>query len=68
MTYIQHNSPFAKQKGGGTTKTCLPASKLRSMSKKQREKLKKKNIFKTLNLAKSTNCQASAASTHKRLH
>ena len=39
MTYIQHNSPFAKQKGGGTTKTCLPASKLRSMSKKQREKL-----------------------------
>ena len=39
MTYIQHNSPFAKQKGGGTTKTCLPASKIRSMSKEQREKL-----------------------------
>jgi len=28
-----------KQKGGGTTKTCLPASKIRSMSKEQREKL-----------------------------
>jgi len=39
MTYIQHNSPFAKQKGGGTTKTCLPASKIRSMSKEQRQKL-----------------------------
>ena len=39
MTYIQHNSPFTKQKGGGTTKTCLPASKIRSLSKKQREKL-----------------------------
>ena len=32
-------SAFRKQKGGGTTKTCLPASKLRSLSKKQREKL-----------------------------
>ena len=39
MTYIQHNSPFAKQKGGRTTKTCLPASKLRSMSKSERDKL-----------------------------
>ena len=28
-----------KQKGGGTTKTCLPASKIRSMSKAQRKKL-----------------------------
>ena len=28
-----------KQKGGGTTKTCLPASKIRSMSKSQRQKL-----------------------------
>ena len=32
-------SPFEKQKGGGTRKTCLPASKIRSMSKKQRQKL-----------------------------
>ena len=28
-----------KQKGGGTTKTCLPAAKIRSMSKSQRDKL-----------------------------
>ena len=28
-----------KQKGGGTTKTCLPASKIRSMSKEERQKL-----------------------------
>ena len=34
------NSPATKkQKGGGTKKTCLPASKIRSMSKKQRQKL-----------------------------
>ena len=34
------NSPATKkQKGGGTTKTCLPASKIKSMSKKQRQKL-----------------------------
>ena len=39
MSYVQHNSPFAKQKDGGTTKTCLPASKIRSMSKEQRQKL-----------------------------
>ena len=32
-------SPVTKQKGGGTTKTCLPASKIRSLSKEQREKL-----------------------------
>lgn len=32
-------SALLKQKGGGTTKTCLPASKLRSMSKDQKEKL-----------------------------
>ena len=31
--------PATKQKGGGTTKTCLPASKIRSMSKEQRQKL-----------------------------
>ena len=28
-----------KQKGGGTTKTCLPAAKIRGMSKSQRDKL-----------------------------
>jgi len=33
------SSPATKQKGGGTTKTCLPASKIRSMSKEQRQKL-----------------------------
>jgi hypothetical protein len=32
-------SPNKKQKGGGTTKTCLPAAKIRSMSKEQRQKL-----------------------------
>jgi len=33
------SSPVKKQKGGGTTKTCLPASKIRSMSKEERQKL-----------------------------
>ena len=33
------NSPMTKQKGGGTTKTCLPVAKIRSMSKSQRDKL-----------------------------
>ena len=28
-----------KQKGGGTTKTCLPASKIASMSKEERQRL-----------------------------
>tara|TARA_R100001510_G_scaffold51944_1_gene52235 strand:- start:221 stop:628 length:408 start_codon:yes stop_codon:yes gene_type:complete len=32
-------TPLQKQKGGGTTKTCLPASKLRGMSKEEKEKL-----------------------------
>ena len=35
-------SPLAKKskiKGGGTKKTCLPAAKIRSMSKAEREKL-----------------------------
>ena len=37
---LSSNSPATKkQKGGGTKKTCLPASKIRSMSKKQRQKL-----------------------------
>ena len=33
------DTPLKKQKGGGTTKTCLPAAKIRSMSKAEREKL-----------------------------
>ena len=33
------SSPLTKQKGGGTTKTCLPASKIKSMSKEERQKL-----------------------------
>ena len=33
------SGPAQKQKGGGTTKNCLPASKLRSMSKEQKDKL-----------------------------
>jgi len=32
-------TPLQKQKGGGTTKTCLPAAKLRGMSKEERQKL-----------------------------
>ena len=32
-------TPLQKQKGGGTTKTCLPAAKLRGMSKEERKKL-----------------------------
>ena len=38
--YVQKGNPFKKkQKGGGTTKTCLPIAKIRSMSKSQRDKL-----------------------------
>ena len=32
-------SPIKKQKGGGTTKTCLPANKLRSMSSEKKQEL-----------------------------
>jgi hypothetical protein len=33
--YVQKNNPIKKkQKGGGTRKTCLPAAKIASMSKK----------------------------------
>ena len=35
------SGPAKKQKGGGTTKTCLPASKIRSMSEEERQKLVK---------------------------
>ena len=38
--YVQKNNPIKKkQKGGGTRKTCLPLSKIRSMSKKERQRL-----------------------------
>ena len=33
------SSPMKKQKGGGTTKTCLPAAKIRSLSKEKRQEL-----------------------------
>jgi hypothetical protein len=39
--YVQ-NSPFQKKskvKGGGTKKVCLPAAKVRSMSKAEKEKV-----------------------------
>jgi hypothetical protein len=37
MAFNQEGNPFKKQKGGGTTKTCLPAAKIRSMSKSERK-------------------------------
>ena len=33
------DSPMKKQKGGGTTKTCLPAAKIRGLSKEKRQQL-----------------------------
>ena len=39
MPYIQKSNPFKKQKGGGTTKTCLPAAKIRGLSKEKRQEL-----------------------------
>tara|TARA_R100000329_G_scaffold9755_2_gene11087 strand:- start:863 stop:1396 length:534 start_codon:yes stop_codon:yes gene_type:complete len=33
------SSPIKKQKGGGTTKTCLPAAKIKSLSSKKRAEL-----------------------------
>ena len=40
--YIQKNNPIKKKskvKGGGTRKVCLPAAKVRSMSKAERAKV-----------------------------
>ena len=40
--YIQKNNPIKKKskiKGGGTKKVCLPAAKVRSMSKAERAKV-----------------------------
>ena len=40
MAYIQPgNTPLHKAKGGGTRKVCLPAAKVRSMSKEAKEKV-----------------------------
>ena len=39
MSYVQKNNPIKKVKGGGTKKVCLPAAKVRSMSKAEREKV-----------------------------
>ena len=36
MAYVQKSNPFKKQKGGGTTKTCLPADKIRGLSKEKK--------------------------------
>ena len=33
------DTPLKKQKGGGTTKTCLPAAKIRSLSPEKRKQL-----------------------------
>ena len=33
------NTPLHKAKGGGTRKVCLPAAKVRSMSKEAKEKV-----------------------------
>ena len=35
----KEKSPMKKQKGGGTTKTCLPAAKIRGLSKEKRQQL-----------------------------
>jgi len=35
----KESGPAKKQKGGGTTKTCLPASKIKSMSKEEKQRL-----------------------------
>mgnify|MGYP003116667425 FL=1 len=39
MAYVQKSNPFKKQKGGGTRKVCLPATKIRSLSKEKRQEL-----------------------------
>ena len=40
--YVQKNNPIKKRskvKGGGTKKVCLPAAKVRSMSKAERDRV-----------------------------
>ena len=39
MAFKLNNSPFKKQKGGGTSKTCLPAAKIKSLSSEKKKEL-----------------------------
>ena len=39
MRFQNDKTPILKQKGGGTTKACLPLRKIRSMSKAERNKV-----------------------------
>jgi len=39
MNYTKPSPLFKKQKGGGTTKACLPLSKIRSMDKSEKDKV-----------------------------
>jgi len=39
MNYTKPSPLFKKQKGGGTTKACLPLAKIRSMSKSEKDKV-----------------------------
>ena len=63
--YIQNDSPFQKQKGGGTTKACLPLAKIRSMSKAERDKVirAKKSAGKAGKYKRSSKTNVKGAST-----
>jgi hypothetical protein len=63
--YIQNDSPFQKQKGGGTTKACLPLAKIRSMSKVERDKVirAKKSAGKAGKYKRSSKTNVKGAST-----
>ena len=39
MRFQNNRTPLLKQKGGGTTKACLPLRKIRSMSIAERDKV-----------------------------
>ena len=39
MAFKQLNNPFKKIKGGGTTKVCLPAAKVRNMTEAEKRKV-----------------------------
>jgi hypothetical protein len=63
--YIQNDSPFQKQKGGGTTKACLPLAKIRSMSKSEKDKVirAKKSAGKAGKYKRSSKTNVKGAST-----
>ena len=63
--YIQNDSHFKKQKGGGTTKACLPLAKIRSMSKVERDKVirAKKSAGKAGKYKRSSKTNVKGAST-----